>query len=133
MKLAADKPKQDHENLLPLVNVVFLLLVFFMVTGAFSSPEPFSIEPVIAETDTVAEPKTVTIIMSSKGEFAIDNEIMSIDQVIYEVESYINNNSLKKLQLKSDAEAEALHVVELLERLGKTDIEAIHILTSAKP
>lgn len=133
MRLSEEKPKQEYENLLPLVNVVFLLLIFFMVTGAFTSPEPFSIQPVIAETNKVSEPKTVTILMSAEGELAVDNEIMSIDQVIMMIQQHIQTDSLKKVQLKSDAGAEALNVVELLERLGKTDLEAIHILTNAQP
>ena len=35
----------DDERLLPLINVVFLLLVYFMLAGALSSPAAFRVDP----------------------------------------------------------------------------------------
>lgn len=31
--------------MLPLVNIVFLLLIFFMMAGAVSAPEPLKVQP----------------------------------------------------------------------------------------
>ena len=51
MHIQEQQSKRELENLLPLVNVVFLLLIFFMVAGAFSSPELFTIKPTVAKNE----------------------------------------------------------------------------------
>ena len=131
MQLPEKHVKHDFENLLPLVNVVFLLLIFFMVAGAFSTPDPFTIQPTIAKNDSNADTKVLTIIMSDQGELAVDNQIMSIEKVITLIQEHIHTQSLEKVQLKPDANADALHVVELFEQLSRTELRAIHVLTSA--
>ncbi len=132
MQLPEKPAQREYENLLPLVNVVFLLLIFFMVAGAFSSPDPFTITPTIAENGSAADAKILTILMSSQGELAVNKEIMSTETLIALIQENIHNQSLKKVQLKPDADADALHVVELLERLSETELEAIHLLTNER-
>jgi len=39
------RPDPTEERVLPLINVVFLLLIFFMLAGSLSVTEPFDIEP----------------------------------------------------------------------------------------
>ena len=131
MQLPEKYVKREFENLLPLVNVVFLLLIFFMVAGAFSTPDPFSIDPTIAKNDANADTKILTIIMSEQGELAVDNQIMTIEDVISMIQEYTQAQTLEKVQLKPDANADALHVVTLFEQLSHTDLHAIHVLTSA--
>ncbi len=133
MRLPVEQSKREHENLLPLVNVVFLLLIFFMVAGAFSSPEAFNIQPVNAVTEKNADTAVLTILMNVEGELAIEDRIVSSEEVISIVQASMQNDSLKKVQLKSDANAEAFNIVELLEELAKTDLETLHILTSNQP
>ena len=131
MRLPEKHAPKEFENLLPLVNVVFLLLIFFMVAGAFSTPNPFKFEPTIAENETVTEATTLTLVMSGEGELALDNEIITSEQAILIIQQKLQENSLQKVQLKPDAHANALDVLSLLERLAVTELDAIHILTSA--
>lgn len=130
MRLPETAPKNEQENLLPLVNVVFLLLIFFMVAGAFTKPEVFSIDPVIANTEINAETNTLTVIMNIDGKLAIEDEIVSSEQLISVIQSYMQENSQQTVHLKVDANADAIHIVELLAILAETDLQAIHLLTS---
>lgn len=127
-----DQPaKRELENLLPLVNVVFLLLIFFMVAGAFSSPELFTIKPTIAENELLADQQVLTIVVNQQGELAINQDRVTEESLPAIVNEYLENNPNNKVQLKSDANSEALRIVELLERLGTSNLDAIHIMTSA--
>ena len=42
MDLAEPEEKKVFENILPLVNIVFLLLIFFMIAGTLIKPEALS-------------------------------------------------------------------------------------------
>lgn len=131
MQLPDSHTKREYENLLPLVNVVFLLLIFFMVAGAFSSPDPFNITPTIAQNDSNSDAEVLTVIMSEQGELAIDGKIISIQDLALLIQESLQSQTLKALQLKPDANADALNVVELLEYLSNTELEAVHILTNS--
>ncbi len=131
MYIQEQTDKKEFENLLPLVNVVFLLLIFFMVAGAFSSPELFSINPTIAKNETQAKQKVLTILVNKQGALAINQQEISLQALKVIINNYLADNPKQKIQLKSDAETEAIRIVEILESLGETELEAVHIMTSA--
>jgi biopolymer transport protein ExbD len=46
MRLArSPQPKRPAENVIPMINVVFLLLVFFLITARITPPLPVEVEP----------------------------------------------------------------------------------------
>ncbi len=51
----SDPPRaRPAENLLPMINVVFLLLIFFLLAARLTPPEPFSISPPEAQAEAEA-------------------------------------------------------------------------------
>ncbi len=51
-----DAPRRvQQENLLPMINVVFLLLIFFLIAARLTQPEPFAVVPPQAQTEAEAE------------------------------------------------------------------------------
>ena len=55
------------ESIVPMINVVFLLLVFFLMTSRLAPPEPFEVVPPIAEDSGEGETAPV-LYLSSEGE-----------------------------------------------------------------
>ena len=45
MRFEPPRPRNEDERILPLINVVFLLLIFFMLAGRLSASDPFQVEP----------------------------------------------------------------------------------------
>jgi biopolymer transport protein ExbD len=131
MQISDTQEKRELENLLPLVNVVFLLLIFFMVAGAFSSPELFTINPAVASNESRADQQSLTIVVNQQGELAINQNRVKAEELTDLINRYLEGNPNSKVQLKPDAEAEALRIVELLEILANSNLQAIHIMTSA--
>ena len=43
--LSPPKRRGSDANLLPMINVVFLLLIFFLITAKLAPPEPFAVTP----------------------------------------------------------------------------------------
>ena len=67
MKIRQVTSTTHTENILPLVNVVFLLLIFFMLAGAFSKPDLFEVTAPSADNDNGADRKVLTILMNQNG------------------------------------------------------------------
>ena len=52
MRLPDPPPRHGPEPLLPMIDVVFFLVVFFMIVSRFTTAEPFAVDrPVSAEAD----------------------------------------------------------------------------------
>ena len=129
MQLKQPPTTQNFENILPLVNVVFLLLIFFMLAGAFSKPDPFKVVVPTAINDNAADLKVLTILMNSEGEIAPDQTIITNEDLQKVVTDKVENESLTQLQLKADANASAIRLVEVMENLSVTGLNSIHLLT----
>ncbi len=119
------------ENILPLVNVVFLLLIFFMLAGAFSKPDLFEVIVPSAENDNAADRKNLTVLMNEEGDLALDQSIISEEELIQTITTKLEEGSLIQLQLKADANMRATRLIDIMELLSGTELSSIHLLTVA--
>ncbi|TCP44143.1 biopolymer transporter ExbD [Rhodovulum marinum] len=55
MRLSVPPPGPQRESVVPMINVVFLLLVFFLISAQLTPPEPFDIAAPAAGSDRPAE------------------------------------------------------------------------------
>ncbi len=119
------------ENILPLVNVVFLLLIFFMLAGAFSKPDLFEVIVPSAENDNAADRKVLTMLINENGEIAHNQSILNEEELVKTIKDELEDGSLVHLQLKADASMDAIRLIDLMELLSTTELPAIHLLTVA--
>ena len=63
-----------EENILPLINIVFLLLIFFMVAGALHTRAPFEVDPPGTENATDSNPRSDLLAVSADGRLALGGE-----------------------------------------------------------
>jgi biopolymer transport protein ExbD len=72
MKFRDDSEEEVQINLTPLIDVVFLLLIFFMVSTTFSKESQLRIKlPEASATAQPQEKKTLDIDISAKGLYAV--------------------------------------------------------------
>lgn len=63
-------------NLTPLIDVVFLLLIFFMVSTTFTKETQLKVDLPQATTDQVAQVDMLEIIIKADGSFAINDKAL---------------------------------------------------------
>lgn len=66
--------RASEENVLPLINIVFLLLIFFMMAGALSVTSPLPLDPprVAAAADT--DPPREGVVIAADGRIGFAGE-----------------------------------------------------------
>ncbi len=126
-------PKQpDRENILPLINVVFLLLLFFMMTAKIKVQDPFVITPPQSEKQGEKTNSTDHMLyLSSSGELAYRGEIVTADRLMALLDSSHVGQSAKPLVIKADAQLAMPPLMALLDRLKQADVTAIELLVVA--
>jgi len=66
---------QEDINITPLIDVVFLLLIFFMVSTTFTKETHLSVELPEAEGDPAQEkPEQVEVVISPNGTYSVNGE-----------------------------------------------------------
>ncbi len=130
MDIIEPAKKREFETVLPLVNIVFLLLIFFMLAGAFTKPDMFNITVPNATVDNNVNRDTFIILMNAKGHFAIETTPYTQQALLTLIKKQLeeNNNDIK-LQLKADAQVKSQDLITVMEALGNTGLTSIQLLT----
>ncbi|WP_404379599.1 ExbD/TolR family protein [Caenispirillum salinarum] len=124
------RPAPDGENVLPLINVVFLLLVFFMVAGALERADLFEVTPPEAAVEAEPEDRQGLLLMAADGRLALGGAVVAEGDLAAAVQAWREANPDVTLKVKADAAAEALAVVGLLEDLRAAGVEQVVLLTT---
>lgn len=131
LKIEETLKKHQFENILPMVNVVFLLLIFFMVAGTYSTPEMFEVSSPNSSSTLHANQTVTTIVVDKSGRIAIGEVELTSDTLSEYVNSLLITEPTSIIQLKADADVEALQIVKLIELLSETELNAVHLLTTS--
>lgn len=128
------KSKVDSEGLIPLINIVFLLLLFFLVVGHISSMETSKIDLAVAGEGGNPPAPERTVYIDQSGQFLLDIEPIDIDRIaasllLFSVEDGADNI----LRLAADYRLPASNLIEAVALLQAAGFERISLITIAKP
>lgn len=133
MRSRPPRPRNDEERILPLINAVFLLLIFFMIAGHLSASDPFPVELPNSQSEALPEAQRLTVLMSSDGALAVDGETIIEPAALEAVfAARLEQNPAVRTQLKADGGTDATRVVAVMERLRKAGVERLQLLTIPK-
>jgi biopolymer transport protein ExbD len=132
MRLKRPKPASDSEaDLIPLINVVFLLLIFFMLAGRLAPTESIALDPPRSDSRQGARATPPVILIDRAGQLRLNGEPLD-DTTLAERVAGLLADGPPHVQIKADAALDALRLVELLEQLRGAGAEEIDLLTLAR-
>jgi biopolymer transport protein ExbD len=67
--------------LIPLINVIFLILIFFMIVGHMEAAAPFRVDPPASRTERRPLSDDLTLLMAADGRIAIGQEVLGLDRL----------------------------------------------------
>ena len=136
MKFRRQVQQEVNINLTPLIDVVFLLLIFFMVSTTFTRETQLSIDlPQASGQEARQEPKQVEIVIGRNGEFSVNGRALvnSKDTTLKTaIESASGNDNTLPLIITADAITPYQAVVTAMDMAGQLGF--VHIsMTTRKP
>jgi len=124
MQFAPPRPaRRARENIVPMINVVFLLLIFFLMTAQITPPEPFDVTPPGSTSDAPAD-APATLFVSANGTLAF-HEVKG-DAVFA---ALANLDKSDPLQIRADATLKAVDLARLLPKLAAIGITQLALVT----
>ena len=121
--------RDEDEGILPLINVVFLLLIFFIIVGSFSQVDPFTIEPIVSDATEALEETPLVIHMGAEGQLAIGEHNISMEQLPEELQAIVGDTVPETMWIKAHGAADATRLVLLMEQLRSAGVKRLHLLT----
>ena len=111
-------------NITPLIDIVFLLLVIFMLATSFIQKSTIEVNLDSSESIQIESKKnTIVIILNEKGFIYLNNKKIDIDNIRGKIINSIKNDSKKTILIKSHKKIPVQNVIRLIEevRLAGTD------------
>jgi biopolymer transport protein ExbD len=138
VKLSTQSRPEPDVNLTPLIDVVFLLLIFFMVSTSFVKQSQITIRlPEAESTAMVEEPaEQIDIMITEQGTYLvngrelINNRPETIRNALQRVSA---GNTDLPLTISADANARHQHVVTAMDVAGRLGFVRISIATVDDP
>lgn len=129
MKLPRDKPRRELINITPLIDVVFILLVFFMLAGSIEPEDAFAVRPTASSSDMRGDVQDLAILVGRNGDVAINDRPIARDSLEGEVREILTSRPEVLIQLKPDSSAEAKDVIGIMEDIRSGGASYIVLLT----
>jgi biopolymer transport protein ExbD len=134
VKLRRQKRQQDGINLTPLIDVVFLLLIFFMVSTTFTRETRLSVELPEAEGERTNEetPKQIEVLIDKDGGYAINGNMLvnrKIDTIMAALEQLSDTDKSMPIIITADKEAPHGAVITVMDAAGRVGFEKLNFST----
>ncbi len=127
--ISAKSSQQGDSNMIPMINIVFLLLVFFMIAGHMRDIQDQGIELPVSENGAQAVEKTVTLQLTDKNELYLNGVKTSLEKLDLHLDSLIEANTL--LAHEADRRVQAVDLDNTLSILRKKGIFKITLYAQA--
>lgn len=116
------KDEEDVElNMTPMLDVVFILLIFFIVTAVFVKEPGITVERPETTTQERERP-TMLIAVNAAGEIWINRSIYDINEVRPQIEQLQSENPRAEAMIQGDLGAPAGTVLDIQQLLIEMDI-----------
>ena len=121
--------EEQELNMTPLIDCVFLLLIFFMVTTVFK--QPYSLQVVLPEAQqgVVVEEKKLVATITQDGRMEINRHLVTLDNLEQVLLREKEGTRSLTLVVRTDQETPHKYLLDLFEVAKRVGIEKIPLAT----
>jgi len=120
--------KQEEEatvDISPLIDMVFILLIFFMVTTTFVKDMKLDLERPSASSASTASTKAIRVFIDQYGEIYVDNQPVRVYSLQSKLRDMLRTSTEKSVLVVTDENVAAKLVLEVVDQTrlaGATDV-----------
>lgn len=116
------------DKIIPMINVIFLLLIFFLIAGSLTELEREGVRPPRSETAPVSGGSEGEWLLRADGVIIVDGRQFTLDQF----RDWLSQPGLSippSQQLRADASAQAQQLLPLMQLLRERGVEHLALVT----
>jgi biopolymer transport protein ExbD len=120
MRFRRPKEEENRLGIAPLVDIVFLLLIFFMVTSNFDVASGVRIKLPKVENRILDHDKNkIILVVDKSGQIYIEGQKVDLDELKENLEAFVREKGIVQVILQADKDVAHGHVVRIMD-LAKT-------------
>jgi len=131
MALGAARKKHGVDlNMSPLIDMVFILLIFFLVTTSFVKESAVEVKrPIASQSQSDSDKQNMFVSIDKDGYIFIENQLVDIRSVRSRMERWFADNPMGNVVIMSDSDARWGVSIEVLDEVNQVGITNV-VVTS---
>ncbi|MGI6718617.1 MAG: ExbD/TolR family protein [Bacteroidales bacterium] len=102
-------------------DLVFLLLIFFMLTSTLISPNAVKLLLPSSNSRTMAKPATVTVYIDDKYNYYFDDNPVSLEELQNKLMEYLNGEIDASVVVRADKTVEIQYLVNVIDAVNNVN------------
>tara|TARA_B100000686_G_scaffold104414_1_gene111637 strand:+ start:800 stop:1204 length:405 start_codon:yes stop_codon:yes gene_type:complete len=133
MKLFQKENKDLEINIAPLIDIVFLLLIFFMLASEFTDFKTIDlVSPIESNQNIEIKDQPIGIKLFNNGDIIINNTTTNLKNFHKFMKEFLVNNKSKKLVITTTSDTKINILISTIDVIRDFDIENIALITKEK-
>ncbi|WP_375175977.1 ExbD/TolR family protein [Pseudooceanicola sp.] len=117
MKLTRPIRRHPPETIIALIDVVFFLLVFFMLVGRMDATSPFEVLPAETATGTDLPAGGAMVAIGAEGDLALDGDATDADALVDRVSALLAARPDMMIRINAHRDARLAGILPLVARI----------------
>ena len=129
MKTFIKKNKNVEINIAPLIDIVFLLLIFFMLATEFSDFKTIDMTtPIVRELD-IKNDEPLLVELSSEGQIKINKILINYSNLEKQIKNFKKNQSDPQVMILTPEETEINILIKVMDTIRISGVDNIALIT----
>ena len=129
MRIPLRKSSRRDGNVLPLINIVFLMLIFFLLAGTIAPTAPFDLTPAVSRDSPAATAPADAVYISQEGFISIAGTEVTEEEAGEAMRAFSFALDGNPLEIVADHQADAALVLSIAETARSSGVERVKLIT----
>ena len=130
MRFRPKKQEVENVDVSPLIDMVFILLIFFMVTTTFVKDMKLDINRPSASSASKADSKIVRVYIDNTGEVYIDNQPVQVWAIQSKLRSILRTTTEKSVLVVSDDTIPVERLIDVVDECRMSGAKDVAVSTT---
>ena len=123
--------EEANVDLTPMLDVVFILLIFFIVTAVFLQEEAIPLEPPPPQTDTPSDPVPVILILvDEENRVFVNNRPSLVESVRANIERLRAESPESSVIIQAHPDSKNSTVIRIRDQAASASIDKVNVILS---
>ena len=129
MKTFIKKNKNVEINIAPLIDIVFLLLIFFMLATEFSDFKTIDMTTPIVRELNIKNDEPLLVELSSEGQIKINKILINYSNLEKQIKNFKKNQSDPQVMISTPEETEINILIKVMDAIRISGVDNIALIT----
>ena len=133
MDIERSKQLSREITMLPLINIIFLLLIFFLIAGTVQKFEVIDVVVPVADSGKILEEGPIVVVLGQYDEVLLNDELIKLSELKPRVMQLLKDsqNPNRLITLKADARMQAERMIGVMNQLRDAGGKNLSLVTQS--